>query len=264
MSQNKIRVDPNVRIIDGLTGDLIGGGSTTGYGQSGYQQTNYGTSSGYGYPSGGVVTNTTTQYVPTPSYGTTGYSTVGHAANYGATTYQTTVGGGSRVLAGGSTYVHGQQQQSQIVNTVVNMGREVIKGESRIEYVPFEKKVVDYRDEVIIEQRPITRTVTEYREEKRIENVPREVVKTDYYAVEYLRQYIPQYIPEKTVEYVARERKVKKYDYIPVERQIVHYPEQPLEEETVRYQGGSAVRAETVTYTGNQQVGSYATGGYRT
>jgi hypothetical protein len=43
-----------------------------------------------------------------------------------------------------------------------------------------------------------------------------------------LRQYIPQYVPERTIEYVARERKVKKYEYIPVERQIVHYPEQPL------------------------------------
>lgn len=111
-----------------------------------------------------------------------------------------------------STYVQGPQ----VVNTVVNTGKEVIKGESRIEYVPFEKKVIEYKDEVRVERIPKTRKVTEYREEKRIETVPREVTKTDYYAVEYLRQYIPQYIPEKTIEYVARERKVKKYEYIPV------------------------------------------------
>ena len=69
------------------------------------------------------------------------------------------------------------------MNTVVNMGKEVIKGESRIEYVPFEKKVMDYRDEVVVDRVPVTRTVTEYREERHIDKVPREVVKTDYYAV---------------------------------------------------------------------------------
>ena len=102
-------------------------------------------------------------------------------------------------------------QQAQVVNTVVNTGKEVIKGESRIEYVPFEKKVIEYKDEARVERVPKTRKVTEYREEVRIEEVPREVTITDYYAIEYLRQYIPQYIPEKQIEYVAKERKVKKY-----------------------------------------------------
>ena len=99
----------------------------------------------------------------------------------------------------------------------------MIKGESRIEYVPFEKKVVEYKDEARVERVPKKRTVTEYREEKVVEEVPREVTVTDYYAVEYLRQYIPQYVPEKQIEYVDRERKVKKYEYIPVERYIYLY-----------------------------------------
>ena len=41
---------------------------------------------------------------------------------------------------------------------------------------------------------------------------------TDYYAVEYLRQYIPQYVPEKHIEYVQTPRKQYRYEYVPVER----------------------------------------------
>jgi hypothetical protein len=152
------------RLIDGLTGELIGGQTTH-----------------YGATTGGQYTTTTT----TNAYQTGGnvYQT-GYAVNSGYAT------GVSQ-----SNYVQGPQ----VVNTVVNTGKEVIKGESRIEYVPFEKKVIEYKDEVRVERIPKTRKVTEYREEKRIETVPREVTKTDYYAVEYLRQYIPQYIPEKTI-----------------------------------------------------------------
>jgi hypothetical protein len=49
---------------------------------------------------------------------------------------QTVVTGGQSVVSGG-----------QVVGTTVNTGKEVIKGESRIEYVPFEKKVIEYKDE---------------------------------------------------------------------------------------------------------------------
>lgn len=54
--------------------------------------------------------------------------------------------------------------------------------------------------------------------------VPREVISTDYYAVEHIRRYIPQIIPESYTDYVPVERKNIKYEYIPVERQILHYP----------------------------------------
>jgi hypothetical protein len=199
-----------------------------------------------GGQSGSYVYQTTTQYVqPTTTtavYTTTtnqqqqGYSTAGYAG-YGTTGYTTTV----------------DQYAPQVVNTVVNTGKEVIKGESRIEYVPFEKKIVEYREQSRVERVPRTRKVTQFREETRVEEVPREVTITDYYAIEYLRQYIPQYIPEKQIEYVAKERKVKKYEYIPVERQIVHYPETPLEAELSAGQvipGGYAYQASSAYTTG--------------
>jgi hypothetical protein len=70
-----------------------------------------------------------------------------------------------------------------------------------------------------------------------VDVVPREVVSTDYYAIEHIRSYIPQYIPERQVEYVPKERKNIKYEYIPVERQLVHFPEHSLESENPRYLG---------------------------
>jgi hypothetical protein len=36
----------------------------------------------------------------------------------------------------------------------------VIKGESRIEYVPFEKKIIEYKDNARVERVPKTRKVT--------------------------------------------------------------------------------------------------------
>jgi len=51
---------------------------------------------------------------------------------------------------------------------------ESIKGESRIEYVPYEKSIIEY--EAI----------------QRTEYVPKEKKVTDYYAVEYVTEYIPQ------------------------------------------------------------------------
>lgn len=78
---------------------------------------------------------------------------------------------------------------------------------------------------------PKTRKVIEYKEERKIEQIPKEVTVTDYYAVEYLREYIPQYVPEKRIEYVQVPKKQIRYEYIPVERQIVHYPDTALEAE---------------------------------
>lgn len=107
-----------------------------------------------------------------------------------------------------------------IVGTTVNTGKEVIKGESRIEYVPFEKKIIEYKDQAKVERVPRKVKKVEYREERKVETIPKEVTVTDYYAVEYLRQYIPQYVPEKRVEYVQVPKKQVRYEYIPVERYL--------------------------------------------
>jgi hypothetical protein len=50
------------------------------------------------------------------------------------------------------------------VATTVNTGKEVIKGESRIEYVPFEKKIVEYKDQAKVERVPKKVKKIEYRE----------------------------------------------------------------------------------------------------
>ena len=67
----------------------------------------------------------------------TTYQTVGNT--YNSNLYQT-----GYVNTGASQTVY--QQAPQVVNTVVSTGKEVIKGESRIEYVPFEKKIIEYKD----------------------------------------------------------------------------------------------------------------------
>jgi hypothetical protein len=100
----------------------------------------------------------------------------------------------------------------------------VIKGESRIEYVPFEKKIIEYKDQSKVERVPKKVKKIEYREERKIETIPKEVTVTDYYAVEYLRQYIPQYVPEKRIEYVQVPKKQVRYEYIPVERYFPPHP----------------------------------------
>ena len=56
----------------------------------------------------------------------------------------------------------------------------------------------------------------EYEERRVYENVPREVVETDYYAVETIQQYFKEIIPEKKVEMVPVEKKVRKVEYVPV------------------------------------------------
>lgn len=166
--------------IDGVTGNPIGGsvvGSTGGnIVQDSYKVASSALNQGY--------TTTTTGYaVGTPGYtytsSTPGYST---SQTYTTTQYvqQPTT---TTTYATGPAYTTTQyvsapattttytaaSQAPQVVNTVVNTGKEVIKGESRIEYVPFEKKIIEYRDEAKVERKPKTRKVTEYREEVRIE-----------------------------------------------------------------------------------------------
>ena len=79
---------------------------------------------------------------------------------------------------------------------------------------------MEYKDQAKVERVPKKVKKVEYREERKIETIPKEVTVTDYYAVEYLRQYIPQYVPEKRIEYVQVPKKQVRYEYIPVERYL--------------------------------------------
>lgn len=65
---------------------------------------------------------------------------------------------------------------------------------------------------------PIKRKVIEYEERVVVEEIPREVVMTDYYAVENIKQYYKEVIPEKKIEMVPVEKKVKRVEYVPVEK----------------------------------------------
>ncbi|CAK62403.1 unnamed protein product (macronuclear) [Paramecium tetraurelia] len=91
-----------------------------------------------------------------------------------------------------------------------------IKGESRIEYVPYEK------------------TVLEYEEVRQKIQVPRERYVTDYYAVEYQTEYVPQVFQEKFTEYVPVDRYQERVEYYPVERQVVHQQVQPVVQQPVQ------------------------------
>ena len=163
---------------------------------------------------------TTSNYVPASStypYGTSGAQNVTYTTSQQQPVYTTSYQPGYTVS--NASYPVG----ASVVGTTVNTGKEVIKGESRIEYVPFEKKIVEYKDQAKVERVPKKVKKIEYREERKIENIPKEVTVTDYYAVEYLRQYIPQYVPEKRIEYVQVPKKQVRYEYIPVERYFFNY-----------------------------------------
>ena len=202
---------------------------------------------GYYNPGTNYVATTTSSYVPATA--TTYAVGNGSGVRGGQTVTYTTTGGNAQniaydnlyagsneryVVSGGQGYttqVGGQGYTTEtrvaggatIVGTTVNTGKEVIKGESRIEYVPFEKKIIEYKDEAKVERVPKKVKKVEYREERKIETIPKEVTVTDYYAVEYLRQYIPQYVPEKRIEYVQVPKKQVRYEYIPVERYFILY-----------------------------------------
>jgi hypothetical protein len=64
----------------------------------------------------------------------------------------------------------------------------------------------------------------DYEEQEYVQYVPRERRVTDYYAVEYQTEYIPQVYQDKYTEYVPVERYQERVEYYPVERQLVHQP----------------------------------------
>jgi hypothetical protein len=61
---------------------------------------------------------------------------------------------------------------------------EQLPVESRIEYIPFEKKYIEYDQVERIERIPYEREIVEYEEITRTERVPYERTIIDYYAVE--------------------------------------------------------------------------------
>lgn len=99
--------------------------------------------------------------------------------------------------------------QSQVI---VNSGREVVKGESRVEYIPYEKSVL------------------EYEAVQRTEYIPREKKITDYYTIEHQVEYIPQVYQDKYIDYVPTERVLERVEYQAVEKQLVHQPVQPVQQ----------------------------------
>lgn len=145
------------KLVDGKTGELIGGNYYT-------SGTNY-------------VTTTTSNYVPATT--TYAYGTGSGAQGATQTVTYTTQGGNAQNISGNGYisggYVNGGsypvsggvisgQGQAQVIGTTVNTGKEVIKGESRIEYVPFEKKIVEYKDQAKVERVPKKVKKVEYRE----------------------------------------------------------------------------------------------------
>ena len=155
---------------------------------------------------------TYTTYTQGPSVvygGQTTYSSVPQDYKLVNQTFQTSTGGYSRI---------GQSLTQKVV-------AEEIPVESRIEYIPFEKKYIEYDQVERIERIPFEREIVEYEEVTRTERIPIERTITDYYAVETQIEYIPKEIEETIVEYEPVERVWERVQYLPVETQIVHYPE---------------------------------------
>lgn len=128
--------------IDGVTGNPIGTVGTTyttetyqvGSGLVSSNPVGYTTTSHYVQPATTTTTyvqptTTTTQYVVQQPVTSTQYVSGGYYQTQGSY-----VGG---AVSGGVAASNVTGQQAQVVNTVVNTKKEVIKGESRIEYVPF-------------------------------------------------------------------------------------------------------------------------------
>lgn len=165
-----------------------------------------------------VLSNTNTSVLPQaqpPNY-QYGY---GYEAQYGvpAQNYQ--------YQQGNAYYQNGLASVSQTGSL-----RESIKGETKVEYIPYEK--------TYIEHMPV----------QKVDYVPVEKKTTDYYAIERQREYVPvskyetvqemvpqeriEYIPQEKVEYVPEyrteflpvEQLEERVEYHPMERSILHYP----------------------------------------
>ncbi len=254
----------------GTPGVLSGSGVNQGYttyttsGQTGYVG---GISSGSGVNQGYTTYTTTgapTAYVGGTTYGASGSRVLG-GSSYG-TTY---VGAPTTTYVAGptttQTYVSGPTTTQTYVSGPVTTGytttgyattataghhhhvhAEEIPVESRIEYIPFEKKYIEYDRVERIERIPYEQEIVEYEEIVHTERIPIERTITDYYAVETQIEYIPKEIEETIVEYEPVERTWERVQYLPVETQIVHYPER---EKYVAGQAGRTIHAGYSTST---------------
>jgi hypothetical protein len=212
---------------------------------------------------------------------TTGQTLVGQTF-VGGPAYQTATYSTGPIVTGQTSVYNGQATDHKMVNQTFNsttggysrIGQsltqkvvaEEIPVESRIEYIPFEKKYIEYDQVERIERIPFEREIVEYEEVTRTERIPIERTITDYYAVETQIEYIPKEIEETIVEYEPVERVWERVQYLPVETQIVHYPERdnyvPGKGQYIKagyaeggyttgyQQGASGVRRETVYQTG--------------
>ncbi|CAD8182387.1 unnamed protein product [Paramecium pentaurelia] len=89
---------------------------------------------------------------------------------------------------------------SAISSNIISTG-QAIKGESKIEYIPYEKTIMEYEEVRRQIQVPITRQITEYQ------------------AIQYETEYIPQVIQEKVIEYMPVEKVAERVEYQTVTRQ---------------------------------------------
>ena len=119
----------------------------------------------------------------------------------------------------------GAQYSSGAVRGGERQAASDIPVESRIEYIPFEKKYVEYEQVEKVYQVPVEYEEVEYEEVVRNERVPYERTVTDYYAVETQVEYIKREVEETIMVEEPVERTYERVQYIPVETQIVHYPE---------------------------------------
>ena len=95
------------------------------------------------------------------------------------------------------TYGEGNYVSGGYVSGGSNVQRAVaeeIPVESRIEYIPFEKKYIEYDKVEKIQRIPYEREIVEYEEVVHNERIPVERTITDYYAVETQVEYIPKEI----------------------------------------------------------------------
>jgi len=86
--------------------------------------------------------------------------------------------------------------------------------------VPVQQTQVEYETREWVETIPRQQTVTEYQERRWTETVPREVVRVDQYAIEYLREYVPEVVATSNVQVIPQERLIQRTEFYPVERRV--------------------------------------------
>jgi hypothetical protein len=217
------------------------------------QPTAYYTSQQYTGPTTTYVQGSQLVGAATSGYANGG-ATSGYAVSGGNATYA--VNGGNAAYAVSGSHAH-------------KAVAEEIPVESRIEYIPFEKKYIEYEQVEKVYQVPVETEVIEYEEVVRNERVPFERTVTDYYAVETQVEYIRREIEETVMVEEPVEKVYERVQYIPVETQIVHYPERdnyvPAKTQVrTEYVGVQQGQGQIVQSGSNAQQSSKVEGTYQT